>query len=229
VLVGIGHSRYWSNIGQGVKRLLGETDMDWPLRISKFSALIALVLFLAIAAILWNMGRPPICACGQVKLLHLVVQSSENSQHLADWYTPSHIIHGFLFFGAGHLLRKKWPALFPLGVAVALAILVEGAWEILENSPIIIDRYREVTISWGYAGDSIVNSLADVFWMIVGFFMASRLSWKATLVIALFFEIFVAYMIRDNLALNVLMLAAPSEAVKQWQAGASGYWVTGKS
>ena len=202
--------------------------MDWPLRITKFSALIAFVLFLIIGAILWSLGRPPICACGTVKLIHLVVQSSENSQHLSDWYTPSHIIHGFLFYGAGHLLRKKWPALFPLGVAVSLAIIAEGAWEILENSPIIIDRYREVTISWGYEGDSIVNSLADIAWMIIGFFIASRLPWKATLVIALIFEVFVGWMIRDNLALNVLMLAAPLENVKEWQAGATGYWVTGK-
>ena len=202
--------------------------MDWPLRISKLSTLIAFLLFLAFGAILWSMGRPPICACGEVKLLHLVVQSSENSQHLADWYTPSHIIHGFLFYSGGHLLRKKWPALFPLGVAVSLAILAEGAWEVLENSPIIIDRYREVTISWGYEGDSIVNSLADIFWMIVGFFIASRLPWKATVVIALIFEVFVGSMIRDNLALNVLMLAAPLESVKEWQAGATGYWVTGK-
>ena len=202
--------------------------MDWPLRISKFSALIAFILFLIIGAILWSMGRPPICACGEVKLIHLVVQSSENSQHLSDWYTPSHIIHGFLFFGAGHLLRKKWPALFPLGVAVSLAIIAEGAWEILENSPIIIDRYREVTISWGYAGDSIVNSLADIFWMIIGFFMASRLPWTATVVIALIFEVYVGWMIRDNLALNVLMLTAPLECVKEWQSGATGYWVTGK-
>jgi Protein of unknown function (DUF2585) len=203
--------------------------VDWPLRISKFSALIAFFLFLAFAAILWGMDRPPICACGNVKLLHLVVQSSENSQHLADWYTPSHIIHGFIFYGAGHLLRKKWPAIFPLGVAVSLAILTEGAWEVMENSPLIIDRYREVTISWGYAGDSIVNSLADIFWMIVGFFMASRLPWKVTLVIALFFEVFVGYMIRDNLALNIMMLMVPLESVKEWQAGASGYWVTGKT
>ena len=111
---------------------------------------------------------------------------------------------------------------------MSLAILAEGAWEVLENSPIIIDRYREVTISWGYEGDSIVNSLADIFWMIVGFFIASRLPWKATVVIALIFEVFVGSMIRDNLALNVLMLAAPLESVKEWQAGATGYWVTGK-
>jgi hypothetical protein len=203
--------------------------MDWPLRISRFSALIALLLFALFAAVLWSMGRPPICACGDIKLLHLVVQSPENSQHLADWYTPSHIIHGFLFYGAGHLLRRRWPRLFPLGVAVALAILVEGAWEVMENSPVIIDRYREVTISWGYAGDSIVNSMADIAWMIVGFFMASRLRWQVTLALALFFEIFVGYMIRDNLTLNIMMLTAPLDSVKEWQAGASGYFVTGKS
>jgi Protein of unknown function (DUF2585) len=206
----------------------GNGMMNWPLRISKFSALIAFALFLAFAAILYFMGRPPICACGDVKLWHFVVQSSENSQHITDWYTPSHITHGFLFYGLGHILRKKWPALFPLAVSVAMAVLIEGAWEVLENSPIIIDRYREVTISFGYAGDSIINSMADMMWMIVGFFIASRLPWKVTLVVALFFEIFTAWMIRDNLTLNILMLAAPMESVKEWQAGASGYWVNGK-
>ncbi len=175
------------------------------------------------------MGRPPICSCGTVKLFHFIAQSSENSQHLTDWYTPSHIIHGFLFYGLGYLLRRKWPDLFPLAFAVCLALVIEGAWEVLENSPIIIDRYREVTVSFGYSGDSIVNSMADMAWMIFGFFLASRLPWKATLAIALLFELFVGYMIRDNLTLNVMMLTAPLESVKEWQAGASGYWVTGKS
>jgi hypothetical protein len=203
--------------------------MAWPLKISKRATFVAFMLFLAIGAILLAMGRPPICACGSVKLWHGIVQSPENSQHIADWYTLSHIIHGFLFYGAGYLLRRKWPNLFPLGIAVCLAILIEGAWEILENSPIIIDRYREVTISYGYAGDSVVNSVADVAWMIVGLLIASRLPWKVTLALALFFEVLTAYLIRDNLALNVLMLAAPLESVKQWQAAGTGYWLTGKS
>lgn len=198
--------------------------MDWPLRVSKFSALIALLLSLVVIAILFYMDRPPICACGDIKLWHGIVQSSENSQHVADWYTPSHIIHGFIFFGLGRLLLKKWP----LGLALCAAILVEGAWEILENSPIIIDRYREVTISYGYAGDSIINSMFDLVWMILGFFLASRLPWKMTLALALLFEAFTAYMIRDNLALNILMLTVPLESVKEWQAAGTGYWLTGK-
>ena len=202
--------------------------MNWPLRISKGYTALALLLCISIGAILLGMGRPPICACETVKLWHGIVQSSENSQHIADWYTFSHIIHGFLFYGAGYLLRRKWPKLFPLGIAICLAIIVEGAWEILENSSIIIDRYREVTISYGYAGDSVANSMADIFWMICGLFLASRLPWKVTLVLALFFEIMTAYLIRDNLALNILMLVSPIEAVKEWQAAGTGYWLTGK-
>ena len=198
--------------------------MEWPLRVSKFSVVIAAVLTAIFIFILFAMDRPPICACGEVKLWHGIVQSSENSQHIADWYTPSHIIHGFIFFGLGRLLLNRWP----LGLALCAAIFVEGAWEILENSPVIIDRYREVTISYGYAGDSIINSVFDMVWMILGFFVASRLPWKATLTIALLFEVFTAYVIRDNLALNILMLVAPIEAVKDWQAAGTSYWLTGK-
>jgi hypothetical protein len=200
---------------------------SWPLRISPVWTFAALLCVIALAAVLWSMGRPPICACGDVKLLHLVVQSPENSQHLADWYTPSHIIHGFIFFGMGWLAQRKFPGI-GLGLIVCLSVLVEGAWEIMENSPVIIDRYREVTISWGYSGDSIINSVADICWMLVGFLIASRLPWKATLGLAIAAELFVGYMIRDNLTLNIMMLTAPLESVKEWQAGASGYWVTGK-
>lgn len=198
--------------------------MDWPLRVSRFTVLIAALLTVVFIIVLVAMNRPPICACGTVKLWHGIVQSSENSQHIADWYTPSHIIHGLIFYGLGRLMLRKWP----LGIALCAAILVEGAWEILENSPVIIDRYREVTISYGYAGDSILNSVFDLFWMIIGFFLASRLPWKASLAIALLFEATTAYLIRDNLTLNILMLVAPVDAVKDWQAAGTGYWLTGK-
>lgn len=177
------------------------------------------VVFAASAAILFAMDRPPICECGTIKLWHGVVQSSENSQHLTDWYSPSHFTHGLIMFFLAWLLWDKW-RLFggaPARWALPIAVVVEAAWEIVENTPMVIDRYREVTISWGYAGDSMVNSLADIGWMIAGFLVAARIPWQASLATALFFEAFTAWAIRDNLTLNVLMLFWPLEAVRQWQ------------
>jgi hypothetical protein len=184
-------------------------------------AVLALVVALAIGAILLVMGREAICACGTVKLWHGVVQSSENSQHIADGYTPSHIIHGLLFYFFAHILWRRWK-LFggkPAAWALPIAVAFEGFWELLENSPMIIERYRAVTVSFGYNGDSVVNSLADIGWMVVGFLLASRLPVWASVVLAVVFELFTLAMIRDNLTLNVLMLVWPLEAVRTWQAG----------
>ncbi len=132
------------------------------------------------------MQRPPICACGTVKLWHGRGQSAENSQHLADWYSFSHVIHGLIFYALAHLFWRKW-SLFdgaPARWALPIAVAIEASWEVLENSPMIIDRYRAVTVSFGYSGDSIVNSMADIGWMVAGFWLASRLPWKASLALA---------------------------------------------
>ncbi len=175
---------------------------------------VVIIVFVAITE--YAQGRLLICKCGYVKFWEGVVNSADNSQHIADWYSLSHIIHGFIFFAITWLIARKWP----LAYRLLIATVVEGGWELLENSSFIINRYREGTISLDYFGDSIVNSTSDIGFMIVGFFIASKLPWKITIAAALEMELLALYVIRDNLTLNVIMLLHPLEAIKNWQAGA---------
>ena len=169
--------------------------------------------------ILKAMGRPFISNSGTVKFWHAEVASSENSQHISDWYTFSHIVHGFLFFFLLWLLSKKIPQIRKFSVGFVIAVVMESAWEVIENTDFIINRYREATIALDYFGDSITNSTSDIFFMSLGFLMASRLSVLASVSFVAASEIMLAIVIRDNLALNILMLIYPIDAIKEWQIG----------
>ncbi len=177
------------------------------------------LLLLAAALSLHQMGRVSICKCGTIRFWHGVVASSENSQHLSDWYSLSHIVHGFLFYGATWLVARATGWRIPFVIALAVAVLLETAWEIFENTDFVINRYREATISLDYYGDSIVNSVTDIVAMIVGFVLASALPVLISVVLILGLEFFAAIMIRDNLLLNIIMLLHPVDVIRNWQQG----------
>ncbi len=177
-------------------------------------------IVLAQILILFLMGRQAICACGFVKFWEGDVMSASNSQQIADWYTFSHIIHGFIFYAffifISRKIFKKTGGL-PLGLMFIGAVLLETSWEVIENSTWIIEYYRNNTVSLGYIGDSILNSVFDVVWMAIGFLMARKLPVWLIILLAIGFEIMTGYFVRDGLLLNILMFIYPSEAVKAWQ------------
>lgn len=165
------------------------------------------------ATVLLFFGQPPICACGYVKFWEGVVRSAGNSQHLSDWYTFSHIIHGFVFYWFARYLFPRWSVMQRL----VLALGIEVGWEIAENTPYVINLYRQQALSLGYVGDSVINSVSDSIAMILGYVLAWRVSVWSVVILVLAMELIVGYLIHDNLTLNVLNFIYQFEAVQQWQ------------
>lgn len=192
------------------------TAWDRTAKISPGGFMIVGSGFVALQAlVLLAMDQPPICTCGYVKLWHGVVLSPENSQQIADWYTPSHVIHGIAFYFVLWLIAPK----SSVWLRFAIAIAVEVGWEILENTPMIVDRYRETALAQGYFGDSVINSVFDTLAAATGFLIARTFPVWLTIALVVALELFVGYMIRDNLTLNIVQLLFQSEAISRWQAG----------
>ena len=175
---------------------------------------VGLIVLAAAAAILLTMGRNPICTCGTVDLWVGSRDSPKTSQMLADWYSFSHVVHGLLFYAVLWLVARRWL----LDQRFAVALLVEAAWEVIENTPLVIDRYRTATAALGYTGDSVINSLSDIAMMILGFYAARRLPVWVSIALLLALELVPLLAIRDNLTLNVWMLLWPDARLAAWQA-----------
>ena len=174
---------------------------------------VVLALMAAQALVLHLLGRVWICECGTIRLWVGDMHSSELSQQIIDVYTPSHIIHGMIFYGVLHLLLPRTPVLARLAIAVG----IEVAWEIAENSPWVIEAYRKQALAAGYTGDSILNSVLDTVAMMSGFALARLLPWQATLTLALLAEVTVGALVHDNLTLNILNFIHRFPAIEAWQ------------
>lgn len=180
----------------------------------KWVIVAGVVVFIATGLIEHWMGRLSLGPDGKFGLWEGNIWSSEQSQRFVDPYTFSHFIHGILFYAFFWLVARKLPWRYRL----IGALILEAAWEILENSPLVINRYREVTISLGYVGDSVFNSLSDIFWAGLGFLYAWRMRVWVSIVTIIIFEVGTLLWVRDNLTLNVIMLLSPIDAIKNWQA-----------
>lgn len=190
--------------------------MTWsaPIPFRVFLVIVIAVISLQ-AAVLLAMGQPPICTCGTIRIWIGDVSSSENSQQLFDWYTYTHVLHGFAFYGLLWLVAPR----MSFGLRLAIAVGIEAGWEVLENTPFVIDRYRQSAIARGYFGDSVINSVVDTLAMMAGFALARLLPVWATVALAVAIELFLGVMIRDGLTLNLIQLIAPSERIARWQVG----------
>ncbi len=170
------------------------------------------------AIILYLLGQPAMCECGYIKAWESVVLSPGNSQHLMDWYTFSHVIHGLLFYlGLWYFFPRV-----SIGTRLAMAIAIEAGWEIFENTPMVIDHYRQQALAQGYVGDSILNSVSDTVAMILGFIAAWRLPVLASIALIIGIELFTGLVIRDGLLLNILGFVYTPEWIANWQTGSSG-------
>jgi hypothetical protein len=176
--------------------------------------LIALVIVAVAATIELSFGRHPICTCGTVELWVGARDSPKTSQMLLDWYSLSHIVHGLLFYAVLWLIARRWP----IHRRFLAALLVEASWEVIENTPFDINRYRETTAALGYSGDSILNSMSDILMMALGFLLARKLPVWAAVLLVIALELIPLFVIRDNLTLNIWQLIAPSKALEAWQA-----------
>lgn len=181
---------------------------------SRRATFTSVLILLIAAAVLLAMGRNPICTCGTVDLWVGTRDSPRTSQMLADWYSLSHIVHGLLFYAALWLVARRWPVEWRF----VIALLIEASWEVTENTPFVIDRYRETTAALGYTGDSVINSLSDILMMCLGFLLARKLPVWAAIALLIVLEVIPLFVIRDNLTLNVWNLLAPNQAVAAWQA-----------
>ncbi len=184
-------------------------------RIAPVHAALALLVVVAAASTEHLAGRPAICRCGRVALWTGRADGPETSQMVADWYSLSHLVHGLLFYGVLWLAARRRPA----GVRLVAAMLVEAAWELIENSPPVIARYRAATVALGYSGDSILNSMSDIGFMVLGFLIARRLPVVGSVLLGVALELVALAAIRDDLTLNILMLLHPVAAIRTWQAG----------
>jgi hypothetical protein len=178
------------------------------------AVILSFVILAAAAALLLAMGRNPICTCGTLDLWVGSRDSPKTSQMLADWYSLSHVVHGLLFYAGLWLVARRWPVEWRF----VAALLIEASWEVTENTPLVIDRYRETTAALGYTGDSVINSLSDILMMCVGFLLARKLPVWAAVALLIVLEIVPLFVIRDNLTLNIWNLLAPNPAVAAWQA-----------
>jgi hypothetical protein len=183
--------------------------------ISRRGALAAFVIFAAGAAALLAMGRNPICTCGTADLWVGARDSPKTSQMLADWYSFSHIAHGLIFYAALWLVARRWP----VERRFLMALAIETAWEVIENTPMVIDHYRTTTAALGYTGDSVINSVSDIAMMCLGFLAARKLPVWTSILLLVPLELVPLFVIRDNLTLNILGFLAPNAAIQAWQAG----------